>query len=113
MQQTTFGHQMPPDCTVDMQHGECHQNYIRKIQASYSWDWGICSCQLSYMITDICIGPAFPGMGIWQNIYLQSTNECFFRSFSALPIRIDQSTLLYLYNTIVLIVQTTLPYNAN
>ena len=29
--------------------GECHANFIRKMQASFSWDWG----------------PAFPSMGLW------------------------------------------------
>lgn len=40
---------IPPICNPDSYNGECHVNYIRKMQASFSWDWG----------------PAFPSMGIW------------------------------------------------
>lgn len=39
---------IPPDCYSD-DYGECHANMIRKMQASFSWDWG----------------PAFPSVGIW------------------------------------------------
>lgn len=40
---------IPPDCPTAQQNGECHVNQIRKMQASFSWDWG----------------PALPSMGIW------------------------------------------------
>ena len=40
---------VPPECVPAAYHGECHVNHIRKMQASFSWDWG----------------PAFPSMGIW------------------------------------------------
>ncbi|WP_407807988.1 glycosyl hydrolase 2 galactose-binding domain-containing protein, partial [Staphylococcus aureus] len=33
----------------------CHANRIRKMQASFSWDWG----------------PAFASVGIWKDIYLE------------------------------------------
>ncbi|XP_011498870.1 PREDICTED: beta-mannosidase [Ceratosolen solmsi marchali] len=42
---------VPPKCVPSAYNGECHVNHIRKMQASYGWDWG----------------PAFPSMGIWYN----------------------------------------------
>ncbi|KAF3427623.1 hypothetical protein E2986_08369 [Frieseomelitta varia] len=39
---------IPPICNPDSYNGECHVNYIRKMQASFAWDWG----------------PAFPSMEI-------------------------------------------------
>ncbi|GMR45033.1 hypothetical protein PMAYCL1PPCAC_15228, partial [Pristionchus mayeri] len=48
------GYSIPPDCTIEMFHGECHANYVRKIQAQFSWDWG----------------PAFPTVGIFDSIRL-------------------------------------------
>ena len=30
---------IPPVCTPDVQSGECHANMLRKMQASFSWDW--------------------------------------------------------------------------
>ena len=50
---------MPPACVPDDYHGECHANHIRKMQASFSWDWG----------------PAFPGLGIWQPIKIVSQDS--------------------------------------
>ncbi|KAL2712717.1 beta-mannosidase [Vespula squamosa] len=50
---------VPPKCVPKEYNGECHVNHIRKMQASFSWDWG----------------PAFPSMGIWRNIELISTTE--------------------------------------
>lgn len=40
---------IPPECVPTYYNGECHANQIRKMQASFSWDWG----------------PAFPSVGIW------------------------------------------------
>ncbi|GMS92452.1 hypothetical protein PENTCL1PPCAC_14627, partial [Pristionchus entomophagus] len=48
------GFSIPPDCTIEQFHGECHANYVRKIQAQFSWDWG----------------PAFPTVGIFDTIHL-------------------------------------------
>lgn len=42
-------HFAAPDCVPPEYNGECHVNQIRKMQASFSWDWG----------------PAFPSVGIW------------------------------------------------
>ncbi|XP_031785541.1 beta-mannosidase [Nasonia vitripennis] len=46
---------VPPKCVPKEYNGECHVNHIRKMQASYGWDWG----------------PAFPSMGIWKEVELQ------------------------------------------
>lgn len=47
---------VPPKCVDPAYKGECHANHIRKMQASFSWDWG----------------PAFPNSGIWKNWHLAS-----------------------------------------
>lgn len=39
----------PPECPPDSYKGECHANFLRKMQASFSWDWGL----------------AAPSIGIW------------------------------------------------
>ncbi|KAF2905512.1 hypothetical protein ILUMI_00678, partial [Ignelater luminosus] len=44
-----------PLCVPEEYNGECHANHVRKMQASFSWDWG----------------PALPSMGIWKDVYLQ------------------------------------------
>lgn len=49
------GRIIPPYCPTPAQRGECHVNFIRKMQASFSWDWG----------------PAFPSMGIYKNIDIE------------------------------------------
>jgi beta-mannosidase len=46
---------IPPECPSAESHGICHANRIRKMQASFSWDWG----------------PAFASVGIWKDIYLE------------------------------------------
>ncbi|KHN80300.1 putative beta-mannosidase [Toxocara canis] len=60
-------HDVPPTCPPEVYHGECHANFIRKIQASFSWDWG----------------PAFPTVGIWQPISLEGINTVLFERISA------------------------------
>lgn len=49
------GRIIPPYCPTPAQRGECHVNFIRKMQASFSWDWG----------------PAFPSMGIYKDIDIE------------------------------------------
>lgn len=49
------GYVVPPICPTIVQNGECHPNFIRKMQASFSWDWG----------------PAFPSLGIWKSVQLE------------------------------------------
>ncbi|KAF0312443.1 Beta-mannosidase [Amphibalanus amphitrite] len=45
---------VPPECVPPVQNGFCHANHIRKMQASFSWDWG----------------PAFPNAGVWRPLRL-------------------------------------------
>ena len=40
---------VPPECPHSRYNGECHMNMLRKMQASFAWDWG----------------PAVPSMGLW------------------------------------------------
>ncbi|XP_046449905.1 beta-mannosidase-like [Daphnia pulex] len=47
---------VPPRCVPPEYQGECHANFIRKMQASFSWDWG----------------PAFPSMGLWKAVSLEA-----------------------------------------
>ncbi|XP_015514937.1 beta-mannosidase [Neodiprion lecontei] len=46
---------VPPQCVPKEYNGECHVNHIRKMQASFSWDWG----------------PAFPSIGIWKDVEVE------------------------------------------
>ncbi|CAG9853943.1 unnamed protein product [Phyllotreta striolata] len=50
---------VPPKCPPGEYRGECYANMIRKMQASFSWDWG----------------PAFPSVGIWKKVYIESYQE--------------------------------------
>ncbi|XP_014672055.1 PREDICTED: beta-mannosidase-like [Priapulus caudatus] len=50
---------VPPLCPAGPQHGECHPNFIRKEQCSFSWDWG----------------PAFIPQGIWKDIGIEAFNS--------------------------------------
>eukprot|EP00106_Octopus_bimaculoides_P007539 XP_014774981.1 PREDICTED: beta-mannosidase-like [Octopus bimaculoides] len=47
---------VPPNCPNPKQNGECHINLLRKMQASFSWDWG----------------PAFPTQSIWMVLHFVS-----------------------------------------
>jgi len=49
----------PPDCPPDVQHGECHVQFIRKEPCSFSWDWS----------------PAFAPIGITGDLHLEATNS--------------------------------------
>ncbi|KAF6205460.1 hypothetical protein GE061_019633 [Apolygus lucorum] len=46
---------VPPLCHPPEYHGVCYANMLRKMQASYAWDWG----------------PAFPSVGIWKDVELE------------------------------------------
>lgn len=39
----------PPACPPATYNGECNMNFLRKMQASFAWDWGL----------------AAPSVGIW------------------------------------------------
>lgn len=55
----TEGYIIPPECVPPEYNGECYVNQLRKMQASYSWDWG----------------PSFPSVGIWKNVTIEAYNE--------------------------------------
>ncbi len=42
-------HSVPPNCVPPDYNGECHVNFLRRMQASFGWDWGL----------------AVPSVGIW------------------------------------------------
>uniref|UniRef100_A0A914W5M2 Beta-mannosidase n=1 Tax=Plectus sambesii TaxID=2011161 RepID=A0A914W5M2_9BILA len=67
----SVGHSVPPSCPLTVQHGQCHANFIRKAQSSFSWDWG----------------PSFPTVGLWKNVFIEPVDYCFFRRISAVPVR--------------------------
>ncbi|XP_044013469.1 beta-mannosidase [Aphidius gifuensis] len=48
-----------PTCVPSSYKGECHVNHIRKMQASFSWDWG----------------PAIPSSGIWRDVEIVAVKD--------------------------------------
>ncbi|XP_003737413.1 beta-mannosidase [Galendromus occidentalis] len=44
-----------PTSHPNAQHGVEHANFVRKMQSSFSWDWG----------------PAFPSLGIWKDVEIE------------------------------------------
>uniref|UniRef100_A0A182JII5 beta-mannosidase n=1 Tax=Anopheles atroparvus TaxID=41427 RepID=A0A182JII5_ANOAO len=52
-----------PECPPDVYHGHCHVNLIRKMQASFGWDWGL----------------AAPSMGIWKPVRLEYYSSALIR----------------------------------
>ncbi|XP_054109092.1 beta-mannosidase isoform X2 [Callithrix jacchus] len=61
---------VPPDCPPLVQKGECHVNFVRKEQCSFSWDWG----------------PSFPTQGIWKDVRIEAYNICHLNYFTFSPI---------------------------
>ncbi|XP_038135409.1 beta-mannosidase [Cyprinodon tularosa] len=61
---------VPPECPPDVQKGECHVNFIRKEQSSFSWDWG----------------PSFPTVGLWKGVRLEAFDILQLIQLSALPL---------------------------
>ncbi|KAF2364830.1 Glycoside hydrolase family 2 immunoglobulin-like beta-sandwich [Trinorchestia longiramus] len=73
---------VPPSCVPPAYNGECHANYIRKMQASFGWDWG----------------PAFPSMGVWKQVRLVRWSTAYitevltsFSSTAAFPTSPDEA----------------------
>ncbi|XP_050296171.1 beta-mannosidase-like [Anthonomus grandis grandis] len=62
---------IPSPCPTNDFMSECHVNMIRKMQASFSWDFA----------------PSFPSMGIWKPVFI----ECFDES----AIRYIQTRVIY------------------
>ncbi|XP_040607686.1 beta-mannosidase isoform X3 [Mesocricetus auratus] len=61
---------VPPACPPKEQKGECHVNFIRKEQCSFSWDWG----------------PSFPSQGIWKDVRIEAYNISHLDYLTFLPI---------------------------
>uniref|UniRef100_A0A182N1D7 beta-mannosidase n=1 Tax=Anopheles dirus TaxID=7168 RepID=A0A182N1D7_9DIPT len=61
----SVGRKLPivPTCPPDGYHGQCHVNLIRKMQASFAWDWGL----------------AAPSMGIWKPVRLEYYSSALIR----------------------------------
>uniref|UniRef100_A0A182TBK7 beta-mannosidase n=1 Tax=Anopheles maculatus TaxID=74869 RepID=A0A182TBK7_9DIPT len=55
-----------PACPPDVYHGQCHVNLIRKMQASFAWDWGL----------------AAPSMGIWKPVRLEYYSSALIRDLT-------------------------------
>ncbi|KAM4834229.1 beta-mannosidase [Thomomys bottae] len=64
------GYRVPPECPPSVQKGECHVNFVRKEQCSFSWDWG----------------PSFPTQGIWKDVRIEAYNICHLSYFTFSPI---------------------------
>ncbi|KAG7458795.1 hypothetical protein MATL_G00224440 [Megalops atlanticus] len=62
---------VPPDCPPPVQKGECHVNFIRKAQNSFSWDWG----------------PSFPSLGLWRGVRLEAYDTLRLLYLTATPAR--------------------------
>ncbi|KAB7504295.1 Beta-mannosidase, partial [Armadillidium nasatum] len=65
----SYGYEIPPECLDPVYQGECHANMIRKMQASFSWDWG----------------PAFPNAGIWKAWRIVGWSSAKLSSISVFP----------------------------
>ncbi|XP_041827729.1 beta-mannosidase [Melanotaenia boesemani] len=63
-------YRVPPECPPDVQKGECHVNFIRKEQSSFSWDWG----------------PSFPTVGLWKGVRLEAFDVLQLIQLSSLPL---------------------------
>ncbi|XP_028994914.1 beta-mannosidase isoform X2 [Betta splendens] len=63
-------YRVPPECPPDVQKGECHVNFIRKEQCSFSWDWG----------------PSFPTMGLWKEVRLEGFDVLQLVQVSSVPL---------------------------
>ncbi|KAM6961248.1 beta-mannosidase [Aplochiton taeniatus] len=62
-------YRVPPECPPEVQKGECHVNFIRKEQSSFSWDWG----------------PSFPTLGLWKGVHLEAFNALRLLRLTSLP----------------------------
>ncbi|XP_003796374.3 beta-mannosidase [Otolemur garnettii] len=62
-------YRVPPECPPSVQKGECHVNFVRKEQCSFSWDWG----------------PSFPTQGIWKDVRIEAYNICHLNYFTFSP----------------------------
>ena len=72
------GYVIPPACIPKELQGECHANFIRKMQASYAWDWG----------------PAFPSVGIWKPIEIKAWDSYVITDMKVTPVFHEDSWVI-------------------
>jgi beta-mannosidase len=77
-QQQALQYPVPPTCVPDEYRGECHVNHLRKMQASFSWDWG----------------PAFPSAGLWKDVVLEAFDVAVLREVTTNTTLTENSWLL-------------------
>ncbi|KAL1501909.1 hypothetical protein ABEB36_007142 [Hypothenemus hampei] len=65
-------YRIPWECPPEQYHGICHINMLRKMQASFAWDWG----------------PAFASLGIWKPVYLEAYDDALIRD---LVVRVEKA----------------------
>lgn len=63
----------PPDCPPERNRGECHINFLRKMQMSFGWDFA----------------PAVLSMGIWKPVFLEFYDAVFIRDVTYKTFKID------------------------
>ncbi|BES93568.1 beta-mannosidase [Nesidiocoris tenuis] len=76
----SLGYRVPPTCPSPTYHGECNVNQLRKMQASFSWDWG----------------PAFPSVGIWKDVQLELKSANVLRNVGFRTLDLDTDVNSYL-----------------
>lgn len=71
---------VPPTCVPNAYNGECHVNFLRKMQASFAWDWG----------------PAFPSVGIWKSVVLEAFDTAVLREVMVQTVESKNIWLLHI-----------------
>ncbi|KAM8833297.1 beta-mannosidase [Synchiropus picturatus] len=69
-QRARSAYRIPPECPPEVQKGECHVNFLRKEQSSFSWDWG----------------PSFPTMGLWKGVRVEAFDLLRISHISSVPL---------------------------
>ncbi|CAG2117636.1 unnamed protein product, partial [Medioppia subpectinata] len=82
-----YHYDMIPQCFPKEYRGECHNQMIRKMPASFSWDWG----------------PAFPTQGIWKPIGLEAYDRSVVRDITVETTPVKDSPTKWQLNTGVFI----------
>ncbi|XP_028176532.1 beta-mannosidase [Ostrinia furnacalis] len=67
-------HFTAPNCVPPEYNGECHVNQIRKMQASFAWDWG----------------PAFPSVGLWKAVEIEFYDTAILRTMMVHYVKRDK-----------------------
>ncbi|KAG5679138.1 hypothetical protein PVAND_008730 [Polypedilum vanderplanki] len=73
----SLSYSIPPECPPEVYNGECHINLLRKMQASFGWDWGL----------------AVPSMGIWKNVEIEIYDSLNIRDITYELTKISEPTI--------------------